>query len=83
MAAMVALTMSCSLLGCDSRLAVPRAVIASQPSDPARLPASIPAATQAEFSTSGPLVAEQQADIAAQRDGRVVKVAVDIGDRVQ
>jgi RND family efflux transporter MFP subunit len=35
------------------------------------------------FSTSGPLVAEQQADVAAQRDGRVVQVAVDIGDQVR
>ena len=35
------------------------------------------------FSTSGPLVAEQQADVAAQRDGRVVEVKVDIGDHVR
>ena len=35
------------------------------------------------FSTSGPLVAEQQADVAAERDGSVVKVAVDIGDHVR
>ena len=82
-AATMALTMSCSLLGCDSRPTVPRSMIASQPSAMASIPERIPAATQAEFSTSGPLIAEQQADIAAQRDGRVVKVAVDIGDRVQ
>ena len=35
------------------------------------------------FSTTGPLVAEQQADIAAERDGRIVHVAVQIGDRVR
>ena len=35
------------------------------------------------LATSGPLVAEQQADVAAQRDGRVVEVAVDIGDHVR
>jgi RND family efflux transporter MFP subunit len=35
------------------------------------------------FSTSGPLVAERQADIAAERDGRIVHIAVEIGDRVQ
>jgi RND family efflux transporter MFP subunit len=40
-------------------------------------------ATPESFSTSGPLVAEQQADVAAQRDGRVVQVAVDIGDHVR
>lgn len=35
------------------------------------------------FTTTGPLVAEQQADIAAERDGRIVRVAVQIGDRVR
>ncbi|MDE3188151.1 MAG: efflux RND transporter periplasmic adaptor subunit [Acidobacteriota bacterium] len=35
------------------------------------------------FTTTGPLVAEQQADIAAERDGRVVNIAVLIGDHVQ
>jgi len=35
------------------------------------------------FTTTGPLVAEQQADIAAERDGRVVTVAVQIGDHVR
>jgi RND family efflux transporter MFP subunit len=35
------------------------------------------------FTTTGPLVAEQQADVAAERDGRIVEVAVQIGDRVQ
>jgi RND family efflux transporter MFP subunit len=35
------------------------------------------------FTTSGPLVADQQADIAAERDGRVVSIAVEIGDHVQ
>jgi RND family efflux transporter MFP subunit len=35
------------------------------------------------FTTTGPLVAEQQADVAAERDGRVVTIAVDIGDRVR
>lgn len=37
----------------------------------------------AHFSTSGPLVAEQQADVAAARDGRVSGISVEIGDRVQ
>ena len=35
------------------------------------------------FSTTGPLVAEQQADIAAEREGRIMSVAVQIGDHVQ
>jgi membrane fusion protein (multidrug efflux system) len=35
------------------------------------------------FTTTGPLVAEQQADVAAERDGRIVNIAVEIGDRVR
>ena len=35
------------------------------------------------FATTGPLVAEQQADVAAEREGRIVNIAVHIGDRVQ
>jgi RND family efflux transporter MFP subunit len=35
------------------------------------------------YTTVGPLVAVQQADIAAERDGRVVRIAVEIGDHVQ
>ena len=35
------------------------------------------------FTTTGPLVAEQQADVAAERDGRVVNIAVRIGDHVR
>ena len=35
------------------------------------------------FTTTGPLVAEQQADIAAERNGRVVSIAVQIGDHVK
>ena len=35
------------------------------------------------FSTSGPLVAEQQADVGAERDGRIVEIAVQIGDHVR
>jgi len=35
------------------------------------------------FTTTGPLVAEQQADIAAERNGRVVNIAVRIGDHVR
>jgi membrane fusion protein, multidrug efflux system len=35
------------------------------------------------FTTTGPLVADQQADIAAERNGRVVNIAVQIGDHVK
>jgi membrane fusion protein (multidrug efflux system) len=35
------------------------------------------------FTTTGPLVAAQQADVGAERDGRIVAIAVQMGDRVQ
>jgi RND family efflux transporter MFP subunit len=35
------------------------------------------------FATTGPLVAEQQADVAAERAGRIVEIPVQIGDRVK
>jgi RND family efflux transporter MFP subunit len=41
------------------------------------------AADPKSFTTTGPLVAEQQADIAAERNGRVVSINVRIGDRVK
>lgn len=51
-------------------------------------PPSMPLPQQAvldpkAYTTTGPLVAEQQADISAERDGRVVSVAVQIGDHVK
>ncbi len=35
------------------------------------------------FTTTGPLVADQQSDVAAERDGRVERVSVEIGDHVR
>jgi len=70
-----------SVCGCDSRPTAPPAVTASStPTPPPMHDGPLAART---FSTSGPLVAEQQADVAAERDGRVVEVAVDIGDHVR
>jgi len=77
--------------GCDSH---PAAVDASGASVAAAAPppkAAPEAATGSvaegtdpkSFTTTGPLVAEQQADIAAERNGRVVSINVRIGDRVQ
>jgi RND family efflux transporter MFP subunit len=45
-------------------------------------PPSIPTDAKS-FTTTGPLVAEQQADIAAERTGRVVEINVQIGDHVK
>ncbi len=50
---------------------------------PATAPAPQPGGTDPKsFTTTGPLVAEQQADISAERDGRIMSIAVQIGDRV-
>lgn len=74
--------------GCDSN-SPPPAVAASTapPSAPASTPAPAPSAPSTpdakSFSTSGPLVAEQQADIGVERDGMIIEVAVQIGDRVR
>jgi RND family efflux transporter MFP subunit len=74
--------------GCKSPSA-PAGALASEsaqhyPEPPAATAsADVPApAGSASFIAYGPLVAEQQADLAAQRDGHVTTVAVAIGDRV-
>jgi RND family efflux transporter MFP subunit len=82
-AAMVSLVTVATMCGCDSRPTAQPAVEVATAITPARVPMSGDSATPESFSTSGPLVAEQQADVAAQRDGRVVQVAVDIGDHVR
>jgi len=69
-----------TVCGCDSRPTVLPAVVASSTATPTPPPMPDGPLT---FSTSGPLVAEQQADVAAQRDGRVVEVKIDIGDHVR
>ena len=48
-----------------------------------RSPSSAILQSAKSYTTVGPLVAVQQADIAAERDGRVVSIAVEIGDHVQ
>jgi membrane fusion protein, multidrug efflux system len=47
------------------------------------LPSSTFGPNPKSYATVGPLVAVQQADIAAERDGRIVSIAVEIGDHVQ
>jgi len=75
--------------GCDSH---PSAVDASaapvQPASaqPSRSPQPIKPDVERDpksFATNGPLVAEQQADISAERNGRIETVNVRIGDRVK
>jgi RND family efflux transporter MFP subunit len=85
------IAMALAFTGCDSHPAAVDASAAPLPA-PASAPKTSPepaAASVGEatdprsFTTSGPLVAEQQADIAAERNGRVVSINVRIGDRVK
>jgi membrane fusion protein, multidrug efflux system len=88
----VLIVMSPWIAGCDAhRAAEPAPISAAVPVQAASAPpsASVNQPVDAKtldpnhFTTIGPLVAEQQSDIAAQRDGRVVNIAVEIGDRVK
>jgi membrane fusion protein, multidrug efflux system len=78
----------CSL-GCDSRPQTEAASVpAPLPANPTPAQRAVPPSSNAisdakHFSTTGPLVAEQQADIAAERDGHVTQIAVQIGDHVR
>ena len=83
--------------GCDSHQPAQAATVRSQQQSAAVLASSAPAlitapaadlavlneADATQFTTSGPLVAEHQADVAAQSDGRVISIGVEIGDRVR
>jgi RND family efflux transporter MFP subunit len=85
----IAVAALCCLGGCnqDSSASAPP-VLASSPVGPAAEPAAHPPATAAasgegrNFTTFGPLVVEQQADVVAERDGRITAVKVEIGDHV-
>lgn len=74
--------------GCDSRTkatgVVPPETPVASVTPPAVMPPQQPVMPGPEsFTTMGPLVAEQQADIAAERSGRVASIAVQIGDHVK
>jgi RND family efflux transporter MFP subunit len=86
----IAILMALLGTGCDSH---PQAQAAADPPPGVAAPptprspaASVPSYDTSDprhFTTTGPLVAEQQADVAAERDGRVAQIAVKIGDHVQ
>ena len=65
-------------------------MLASSPAAPAADPPSNPAAAAPPatgegraYTTVGPLIVEQQADVVAERDGRITAVKVEIGDHVR
>jgi RND family efflux transporter MFP subunit len=83
---MICLASAASVLvvsGCDSRPAAQVNTATTVSPNPAATGATPDKQESRPFTTSGPLVAEQQADVAAERDGRIVNVAVEIGDHVQ
>ena len=83
----------CFLAGCNQgSTAAPGPVLASSPAAPAADPPSNPAAAPTAapatgeghgYTTVGPLIVEQQADVVAERDGRITAVKVEIGDHVK
>ena len=85
-----AILMALPSTGCDSRPQAQAASIATPttaaPAAPRSSGAPAPSSDTSDarhFTTNGPLVAEQQADIAAERDGRIAQIAVEIGDHVR
>jgi RND family efflux transporter MFP subunit len=83
---LVAMAAALLTTGCETNSPPPAAAAAAAPvSSAAPAPAApAPSAPDAKaFTTSGPLVAEQQADVGAERDGRIIEVAVQIGDHVR
>lgn len=70
----------CLLAGCDGKRADPPPT-----PEPAVAPTPVPeprAASPREYVTTGPLVVEQQANVLADRDGHVVAVKAELGQRV-
>lgn len=87
--AAAAVATSLAFAGCDSHPAAVDASAAGSatnvptPKVAAPLPSTTESADPKSFTTTGPLVAEQQADVAADRNGRIVSISVRIGDRVK
>lgn len=86
----VAAGLVCLMSGCDTHTQARTSDVAEAkavPTAPAPMSDAPPAAQAGTtdpkfFTTTGPLVAEQQADIAAERDGRIATINVQIGDHV-
>ncbi len=81
---LVAVAAALLATGCETNPPPPAVAASAVPvSAPSPAAAPAPSAPDAKsFSTSGPLVAEQQADVGAERDGRIVEIDVQIGDHV-
>jgi membrane fusion protein, multidrug efflux system len=91
---LAAIAALCCLAGCsEGSAAPPGPVLASSPAAPAADPPSNPAAAAPAaapatgegraYTTVAPLVVEQQADVVAERDGRITAVKAELGDHVR
>ena len=80
----IALSMAAAI-GCTSSPAAPPITVAAAEATPSRTPASaVTTSTQEpEFMASGPIIVENQVDVAAQRDGVITKVVADAGRQVK
>jgi macrolide-specific efflux system membrane fusion protein len=79
-----ALVLALALCGCNSHPAAEASPIAApKPAAPEGTAAAPESSANRPFITAGPLVADQQADVGAERDGRIARVAVEIGDHVR
>ncbi len=81
---LLALAALCWVPGCSDAPAAPAPVLATSPRAP-EVAAPTPSTPNEgrNFNTVGPLIVEQQADVDAERDGRVTAVKVEIGDHVR
>ena len=90
---LAAIAALCCLAGCNQGSAVaagpvlassPAAPAADPPSNPAGAPAAAPVTGEGRaYTTVAPLIVDQQADVVAERDGRITAVKVEIGDHVR
>jgi RND family efflux transporter MFP subunit len=79
----IALCLACGLACTSSPAAPPSTVAAAEPASTAA-PANAAATAQGkEFLASGPIIVENQVDVAAQRDGVIAKVLVDVDTSVK
>jgi RND family efflux transporter MFP subunit len=70
-------------IGCNSRSQPAAAAPVEAPMPTPASPRATPTTDPNAFTTTGPIVADQQADIAAERAGRIASINVQIGDRVK
>lgn len=77
--AMLLMVLALPWWGCSSKDASTTSAAPPRPETPAATSSS----QETSFVSSGPIVVENQVDVAAQREGVIAKISADIGDRVK